>query len=92
MGFKNKLNLSRNKKYKIIWNGSNGYVIRKQKDFKWLLEILKMDFPGLKMPDLKTKDAKTLKVFWVIEGIHHKLDPEPRYCQVQYTLSVCQSR
>lgn len=63
LNFKQKLRLNKNKKYKLIWNGSNGYVTRKQKDFEWLLKILKMDFPGLKMPSLSHKNAKTLKVY-----------------------------
>ena len=54
--------LNSNKKFKVIWNGSNGFVIRRQKDFKWLRDILKMDFPGLKMPDLSCKSIKSMKV------------------------------
>lgn len=62
LDFKQKFLLNSNKKFKIIWNGSNGFVIRKQKDFKWLKNALKMDFPGLKMPELSCKTIKSLKV------------------------------
>lgn len=62
LNFRQKLQLSQNKKFKLIWNGSNGYVRRKKRDFEWLRKTLQVDFPGLKMPELSTKNAKTLKV------------------------------
>lgn len=62
LDFKQKFHLKKNKKYKLFWNGSQSYVVRKQKDFKWLLKTLKMDYPGLKFPVLNCKNCKSLKV------------------------------
>ena len=69
--------MKKNKKYKLFWNGSKSYVVRKQKDFKWLVNTLKMDYPGLKMPPLVGKSSRTLKVHSNNPGFH-KHKPQPK--------------
>ena len=76
LDFKQKFMMKKNKKYKLFWNGSKSYVVRKQKDFKWLANTLRMDYPGLKMPPLVGKSSRTLKVNSDNRGFHKsKLKP-----------------